>query len=73
MTRQFVVIDENGEVSWSDKPEGAESFKTFDAAEKRAKDLAKTSPGETIGVYGLLASVTVPVGAPVTRRKTIGR
>ncbi len=70
MSKRFVVTDGEGNVSWSDKTEAAESFKTFDAAEKRAKDLAKTAPGETISVYALAAEVGSSVGPVITRRQT---
>lgn len=68
MAKQFVVTDEDGNISWSDKTESAETFKTLDAAGKRAKGLAKLSPGRTICVYELTAEVIAPVsGVRVTR------
>lgn len=70
MAKQYVVTDENGEISWSAKTEASETFKTFATAEKRARALAESAPGRTISIYGLAAEVIAPVSAPVTQRKT---
>lgn len=61
MTHKYVVIDETGNVSYdSDEPEG---FASAAAAEKRAKELARSAPGEPIGIYVLEAVATAPVGS----------
>lgn len=60
MKTNFVVTDEDGNISWSDKTEAAESFDSFKAAEKRAKELAGLAPGQTIHIYELAAEVVVP-------------
>jgi hypothetical protein len=60
MKTAFVVTDEEGNISWSDKTEAAETFPTFAAAEKRAKGLASLAPGQAIRVYALAAEVVVP-------------
>lgn len=65
---KYVVTDEDGCISWSGKTKAAESFKTFEAAEKRATELAKCSPGRPIGVYALAATVEAPVLSPVTHK-----
>lgn len=68
MTHKFVVIDEKGNTSYSAKDEGAESFKSFAAAEKRAKELAETSPGEIIGIYERTAYASADVLAAATTK-----
>ncbi len=70
MAKQCVVTDEDGNISWSDKTEAAETFKTFAAAEKRAKGLAESTPGRTINIYSLAAEVMAPVSPVVVQRKT---
>lgn len=65
----YIVCDENGNTSYSDKTEAPESFATFRAAEKRAKELAATSPGETIGVFELVGEVIAPVTKTESHRK----
>ena len=66
--KRYVVTDENGEISWSAKAEASETFKSFTTAEKRAHELAKTAPGQTISIYGLAGEVIAPVSPPVTRK-----
>jgi len=62
MARKFVVVDSEGNISWSDKTESGESFATQKAAEKRAAELAESSPGSTVGVYQRVSIATAPVG-----------
>jgi hypothetical protein len=69
MKSEYIVRDEEGNISWSERPEGPESFKTFRAAERRAKELAALAPGKAIGIYELVAETTVPIGAVATGRK----
>jgi hypothetical protein len=71
MKRQFVVIDHEGNVSYGmvDKTNALpEIFATFAKAEKRAKELAGSQPGETIQIYELTAETIVPVQPAVTSR-----
>jgi Lar family restriction alleviation protein len=69
MKSEYIVRDDDGNISWSEWPEGPESFKTFHAAERRAKELAALAPGKAIGIYELVAETTVPIGAVATGRK----
>lgn len=64
----FVVTDEDGNISWSDKTEAAETFDSFKAAEKRAKGLAKFAPGRATHIYELAAEVIVPTMPVKTTR-----
>lgn len=68
MKRKYVVIDEQGNVSWKMKPEGPESFRSWDAAKKRAEALAELSPGETIEIYELIGEASCEVKPVVTSR-----
>lgn len=72
MENKYVVIDHEGNVSYGmqDKRDAEpESFKTYRAAEKRAKELAGYAPGETIGVYELTGEVVAPVGKVESTRR----
>jgi len=60
MRQEYVVTDEDGNVSWNEKKEQAEFFKTNGAAEKRAAELAKDAPGQEIKIYGLVEIVSLP-------------
>lgn len=63
--KDFVVIDETGNVSYGMKgKENAipESFATKKAADKRATELAGFAPGQTIYVCQMVSEVTAPVG-----------
>lgn len=70
MAKNFYVLDGEGNTVWQGKDEddGPQSFAKFDAAEKRAKEYAKTVPGEDIKVVGVLTVVTCKVGAPESRK-----
>lgn len=59
MKMKFVVIDK----------ELGETFPTLAAAERRAEELAKYSPGEPIGIYELIGETVAPVGAVKTTRR----
>lgn len=65
--KRYVVTDEDGNISWSAKTEASETFKGFAAAEKRAHEMAKFAPGQTISIYGLEGEVIAPVSEPVTK------
>lgn len=66
---KFFVIDENGFTSFSEKAEAAESFKTLEAANRRARRLAADVPGKHILVARAVLTVTCPVGSPQTREE----
>lgn len=69
MKTKFVVVDQNNEISWSEKKEAGEAFTSYAAADKRARELAGYNPGETIGIYELAGEVTAPVGKIVSHRR----
>lgn len=68
----YVVIADDGNVSYGFKTKKAEKdceatpqqFEGETAAVKRAKELAKSSPGEVIGVYRQVKTVMCPIGDP---------
>lgn len=70
MAKNFFVLDGEGNTVWQgkEKNDGPQAFSTFDAAERRAKEYAKTEPGTPVRVVGVLATVTCDVSAPKTRR-----
>lgn len=67
-TKEFVVIDHEGQVSMGLKKNDAfpESFATKAAADKRAVELARYAPGETIYTMQMVAETTIPLGKPMT-------
>jgi len=67
MKKEFVVIDADGNPSFSAKLERPEAFGTKAAAEKRAKELAKSEPGQTVGIYRLCAECVAEVSPPVVK------
>lgn len=69
MKREFVVTTETGDVSYSTKTDGPETFRTFKAARARAEALAKLTPGEEFRIYELTAVAAAPVGKVETSRK----
>lgn len=69
METKYVVLDVEGNTSYDPKGDFPEDFATFRAAEKRAKEIALTSPGETICIYELTAEVIAPVGKVESSRK----
>lgn len=66
---RFVVIDAEGNCSFSEKKEAPERFSTFAQAEKRARELADCDPGQLIGIYELAAEVEAPVGKTEVKRR----
>jgi hypothetical protein len=68
MTKEFVVIDHEGQVSMGLKKDESfpESFATKAAADKRATELARCAPGETIYTMQMVAETVVPLGKPLT-------
>ena len=69
MKREFVVVDEEGHVSWNEVKDGPEKFATWKAAKKRSEELAADAPGQTIKIYELTAETVVPLKPTETRRK----
>jgi len=67
-TKEFVVIDHEGQVSMGLKKNDAypESFATKAAADRRAIELAKCAPGETIYTMQMVAETSIPLGKPMT-------
>lgn len=70
MTKNFFVLDGEGNTLWQGKEQndGPQAFATFDAAEKRAREYAKSEPGNAIRVVGVIATVTCDVAPPKTRK-----
>lgn len=68
MWNEFIVTDAGGNVSCG-ADENPERFKTFKAAEKRAKELAELDPGKNICIYELTATTISHTEPPVTSRK----
>lgn len=69
MKREFVVVDENGNISYGTKADAPEKFRSFAAAKTRAEELALCAPGETIKVYELTAESLCMVAPAETKRK----
>ena len=69
MKHEFVVIDEDGNVSYSVSKDAPEKFRTFKAARARAEELAKYAPGRAIGIYELTAESIVPLKEVTTSRR----
>lgn len=68
----YVVIADDGNVSFGFKDKKAEkecdatpqSFEAEASAMKRAKELARSSPGEVIGVYKLVKTTLCRIAEP---------
>ena len=69
MKREYVVIDEEGSVSFSAAKETPEKFSTWKSAKKRAEELAAYSPGQTIKIYELTAETKCSLAPAETYRK----
>jgi hypothetical protein len=69
MRTEYVVTDHEGDISWSDKTEKPETFRTWKAATARAVALAKIIPGKTIGIYELVGETTAVIDEPLIDRK----
>lgn len=69
MKQHFVVCDEIGNTSYSEKNTTPERFNKFETAKKRAEGLAKQSPGIEIYIYEAVAFAKTPVGKTETSRK----
>jgi hypothetical protein len=66
---KYVVIDEDGNVSYSAARDEPECFDDFPTAEVRARELARCAPGEVINIFKLNASVVAPVGEIEVKRR----
>lgn len=69
MKREYVVTDQDGNVSYDDDDaERPQKFRSFKAAKARAEELAKLAPGEIISIYELTATTLCSVSAPSVSR-----
>lgn len=68
MKAKFFVIDGEGMVSYSAKTEGPESFGSYAAAVKRAKELAEDDPGAEIIICEAMAFVCATVQTPIIKK-----
>lgn len=63
----WVVVNSDGNVSWSAKTEAPEQFSTPMAARRRAVEIAESNPGEPCyvckAVGKAVAKITAPIGA----------
>lgn len=66
--KEFVVIDHEGNTAFGLRKDSAfpQSFATKRAADKRAAELAKSNPGETICTFQMVAETIVPLGKVTT-------
>jgi hypothetical protein len=55
MNELYVVVDPEGNVSFSASDDQPENFTAFAAANKRAEEMAENAPGHEIGIYKLVA------------------
>lgn len=69
MKQEFVVVNEEGNLSWSVEKDATERFRSFKAAKARAEELAGLAPGEPIRIYELTAESIAAVGKIETHRK----
>ena len=58
---EYFVIDPEGHTSWSDDDDGPERFKTMLAALRRAKKLARLTPGKVFLVAEARQGVVSPI------------
>ena len=63
-SREYFVIDGEGMVSFSVSDEAPEAFDTLNAAQRRARSLAKSEPGRTVVIAQSVAYVTCEVSPP---------
>ncbi|MEJ0012795.1 MAG: hypothetical protein WDM94_09255 [Bauldia sp.] len=64
----WFVIDGEGNTSFSEKTDKAESWTSESAAIKRASAIAAAEPGRVVRVCRAVAEVTAPIGKPTTTR-----
>jgi hypothetical protein len=69
MSREYFVIDGNGNVSFDVDDQEPEAFGKFNAAMKRARDLAKSEPGGTVVIARSVAFVTCEISPPKVAMK----
>jgi hypothetical protein len=69
METRYIVCDGRGYRSVSENTEKNETFATFRSAERRAKQLARESPGETVLICEVTAECVCRVSTPETSRK----
>jgi hypothetical protein len=70
MTKEYFVLDGENNTVWigRDEDDKPQVFKTFAAAEKKAKEFAETAPGENIKIVSVEAVVACDVAKPKTRQ-----
>jgi hypothetical protein len=68
MRKEYVVLDETGNVSFNPKIDQPEIFKSFKAAKKRSHIIATCAPGQAIKIYELTAETIAPVKPAETSR-----
>lgn len=65
---KYFVIDGQNLVSWSTKKNEAECFKTYDAARRRAAEIAESEPGTEVLICEVQSIMRATVN-PVTIEK----
>lgn len=70
MTKTYYVIDSEDSTLWQgkQKDDAPQVFKSFAAAEKRAKEAAGYEPGKQFKIAGVEAIVECDVGDPKTKK-----
>lgn len=63
-SREYFVIDGEGFVSFDGNEHEPQAFATLNAAQKRARGLAKSEPGRTVVIAQSVAYVTCEVSPP---------
>lgn len=70
--RKWVVVDGENNVSYDADEEKAQAFKSFDAAKKRAEEIAEAEPGTEVLIceaHTIVSAAVNPVKArPATSR-----
>lgn len=68
--KEFLVVSRDGNLSWNEKADRPESFTTFAAAARRAKEVATSDPGPAFGIYQRVSEAWCDVApAKVSVRK----
>lgn len=64
MSKQFVVVDEDGHVSCDDEGD-PQDFDNFAAAQARASELAKITPDVSIKIFQAVSFAVVTTNPPI--------
>ena len=70
-SREYFVINSNGDVSFSTKDREPEAFATLKAAKSRARALAQKEPGETVVIARSIAQVVCEVKPPTVKERKL--